>query len=392
MPAFGTQNIPVRTSVPIEINAPENFLLAETFGDEWWLGLHSWWDQMVPSSVTKAESVLINPLVRMPWTIIDPDGNETRPDDPGYPAWLTDPMLLNGSSGGSNTGAFDHLDRIDRFDFWGRWVRDAMRYGFGVVRYGTRSDRREPLAGTLKALPPICLYRGEDGWAIETDGRIQAIDFDGFIEGTSQRILLLRHSLPGGVFGRHRQELQLAQRARMYSAEALDSNTPSGVLTTDQPINQKQADGARTEWETRLKRRTIAVLGNGSKYQQVVMSPVDAEIVSLLQASDRQVAHMYELSAWELDAPSGDSMTYSNLGEKRQDRVDGPLASWSARIEETLGALLPWGWRIAIDFSEYTKQTGGGGTGGGAMDPPGGVPGPPGGGGQDPDLAAGDLR
>ena len=74
------------------------------------------------------------------------------------------------------------------------------------------------------------------------------------------------------------------------------------------------------------------VRANGARYQQVVMSPVDAEIVSLSNLSDKQVAHMYELSAWELDAPSGDSNTYANVSEKRQDRVDGPLASWSARL------------------------------------------------------------
>ena len=356
MPAFGSIPAPVRTSVPIEINSPENFLLAETFGDEWWIGMQSWTNQVVPSSVTKAESVLINPLVRMPWPVTVA-GVTHEPGDAGYPAWLADPMLLNGSTGGANTGAFDALDRVDRFDFWARWLRDAMRYGFGVIAYAPDS-RGAPLAGSMQNLAPFRLFRGDDGWGLALrDGGVAPIDSSGTVEGTGQKILLLRHSLPGGVFGRHRSELELAQRTRSYSAEALDSGTPSGVLTTDQPLNQSQADKARAAWNERMNRRSIAVLSNGARYQQVVMSPVDAEIVSLLQASDRQVAHMYELSAWELDAPSGDSMTYSNLSEKRQDRVDGPLASWSARIEETLGALLPWGSSVSIDFSAYTMRT-----------------------------------
>lgn len=356
MPAFGTVRTPVRTSVPIDVNDPPDFLQAETFGDEWWLGLHHWWDQVVPSSVTKAESVLINPLVRMPWTIVDPAGAVTAPGDPGYPWWLSDPMLLNRSSGGTNAGAFDHLDRVDRFDFWARWIRDAMRHGYGVIAY-TPDSAGQPKAGYLQALSPLRLYKGEQGWALDTDGTVTPIDSDGRIHGTGQHILLLRHSLPGGVFGRHRAELQLAQRTRTYSSQALDSSVPSGVLTTDQPLSQRQSDQAREEWTKRQERRTIAVLSNGNRYQQVVMSPVDAEIISMMQASDRQVAHMYELGASELDAPSGDSMTYANIAERRQDRVDGPLASWSARLEETLGALFPAGWRMQIDFTAYTKQT-----------------------------------
>jgi hypothetical protein len=339
--------------------------MTEPPGDLWWVGLHSWWQTPIPSSVTKAESVLVNPVVRMPWIVTGRDGAQTRPGEPGYPTWLSDPMLLNGSSGGPSLGAFPMLDRIDRFDFWAWWIKDAMRYGYGVFTFAPGSDG-QPRAGTLQLHPPTRLFRGENGWAFDTaDGVkpiVDAADGPGpvrwaEIQGTGQRVCLLRHSIPGGVFGRHRAELRLANRTVAYSAEALDTATPSGVLTTDQPITQGQSDDIRARWEERQTRRRIAVLGNGAKYQAVVLAPSDAEIVGLQNASDKQVAHMYELSSWELDAPSGDSMTYSNIGEKRQDRVDGPLASWSARVEEVLSALLPWGSAIGIDFSAYTMST-----------------------------------
>jgi phage portal protein BeeE len=336
----------------MEVNSPAGFM-TEPPGDLWWIGLHSWWETSIPSSVTKAESVLINPLVRMPW-LVTRDGTAIGPDDPGYPAWLTDPMLLNGSSGGSNLGVFDMLDRIDRFDFWAWWLKDAMRHGFGVLTF-TPDSAGQPRAGTLQLVEPWRLWRGEDEWALDVDGELHPVDGLGMVAG--QRVVVLRHSIPGGVFGRHRAEMSLAQRTRQYGTEVLDTATPSGVLTTDQPINQAQSDFIRTRWEERLQRRTVAVLGNGAKYQQVTMTPVDAELVALSNLSDKQVAHMYELSAWELDAPSGDSMTYANIGEKRQDRVDGPLASWSARIEEVLSAVMPWGTRLRIDFDGYTMTT-----------------------------------
>jgi len=131
---------------------------------------------------------------------------------------------------------------------------------------------------------------------------------------------------------------------------------PSGVLETDQPINQTQANETRTEWETTQARRRIAILGNGAKYKQVLMSPLDAELVAMSRLSNEQVAHMFELPAWYLDAASN-SMTYSNAQDWRQDLVDGPEASWSARIEETIGSVLPWGSTLQIDFTQYTKPT-----------------------------------
>jgi Phage portal protein len=349
MPAFPIVSTPVRSSTPIEVNTPDGFM-TEPPGDLWWIGLHAWWETSIPSSVTKAESVLINPLVRMPWLV-----GGTAPDDDGYPAWLTDPMVLNGSTGGGNKGRVPMLDRVDRFDFWAWWIKDAMRYGIGAWVFAPDSAG-QPLAGTCQLIAPWRLYRGDDGWALEVKGAMEPIDDEGELT-SGERIVLLRHSIPGGVFGRHRAELQLARRARQYAGEALDTATPSGIITTDQPISQPQSDEIRLRWEDRQRRRTIAVMGNGSRYEPVVMTPVDAEVVALTNASDKQVAHMYELSSWELDAPSGDSMTYANIGEKRQDRVDGPLASWSARVEETLSALMPWGTRLRIDFTGYTKQT-----------------------------------
>jgi phage portal protein BeeE len=332
--------------------------MTEPPGDLWWVGLHYWWEQGIPSSVTKAESVLVNPIVRMPWVIVSPDGAETAPTDAAYPAWLTDPMLLNGSTGGPNRGRFPMLDRVDRFDFWARWIRDAMRYGIGAIAFEPGSDGA-PVAGTMQTLAPTRVYRGDDGWAIDVAGTVAPIGDDGTIIGdpAGTRVVLLRHSIPGGVFGRHRGELRLASRVREFASESLDSGTPSGVLATEQPISQAQADTAREEWMRTQARRQIAVLGNGARYQQVVLSPVDAELSAMATASDRQVAHMYELGASDVDAPSGDSMTYANISERRQDRVDGPLASWSARVEETLGSLLGWRTRLTIDFRGYTKET-----------------------------------
>lgn len=381
MPAFGTVLAPVRSQpgFPIEVNQPDGFPHDYPPGDLWWTGLHSDWQGAMPPGVTRATAIITNPLVRMPWTIVRPTTSRSpsnppqsrigrllssvrsapgetvlAPGDPGYPTWLVDPQLANGSSGGANTGRLPQLDRGTRFDVLSRWLRDALWLGMGVLAAQLDSDGL-PLAGTVQNIDPTRLYRGQDGWALDVGGHVEPVDEHGMVLG--HRLILLRHSLPGGVLGWHRTQLRLSQRMTAYASETFDSGIPSGVLFTDQPLNQTQADASRTEWQTRQNTRSIAVLGNGTRYQPVAISPVDSELIAMGRASNESLAHAFELPAWYLDA-STNTMTYNNAGWYRQDLVDGPLASWSARIEETVSALLPWGTRMSIDFTAYTRPIG----------------------------------
>lgn len=363
MPVFGTQTTPVRS-----IADPAYAVYApEAYGDTWWTGLHWQWMDKIPPGVTRATAIIVNPLCRMPWLVDRPDGTTLAPGDRGYPVWIRDPQLLSGSSGGPWDSAFDALDRQDRFNFWSRWITSALWLGAGVLAY-VPDGSGQPLAGKLQLVEPTRLYKSEEGWAVDVDGAIRDVDGQGDIEGSVYRLRLLRHSLPAGVFGRHRAQMDLANRITAYADETLNSDVPSGTLNSDMPLNQTQADQARKEWRDRQRNRQIAVLGNGVKYNQVLVSPVDAEIAAMGQLSNVQIAHMFEQPAWMLDAAQP-STTYTNAGDWRQDLVDGPLSSWSARLEGVLSALLPWGWRVRIDFTSYTTPTTTEGGGSGAAVP-----------------------
>lgn len=352
MPAFGTTLAPVRNHPdhPMNINNPDGFM-TDPPGDLWWLGMHDWWESSLPPALTRGTSLLVNPLVRMPWIVTTAQGQQLRSGDPGFPLWLRDPQLLNGSSGGSNSGVFPMLDRSDRFSLWARWVTSALWTGVGLLSF-TPDSAGQPLAGTIQVLASSRLYRGPEGWALAmTDGGLEPVDDAGIVLG--QRLVVIRHSLAGGVLGWHRDLLRLTKAQQGYASNVYATGVPSGVLTTDAPLSQAQANAARTEWATRQATRSIAVLGNGARYQQVVASPVDTELVAMTRLSNEALAHALELPAWYLDAAQS-SMTYSNAQDWRRDLVDGPLASWAARLEETLSAVMPWGWRLSVDFTAYT--------------------------------------
>lgn len=355
MPAFGSILEPVRTRPenPWNINSPDGFM-TDPPGALWWWGMYDDWVASLPPGLTRGTSLLVNPLVRMPWIITTSEGDTLAPGDDGYPVWLTDPQLLNGSTGGPNGGTFDMLDRSDRFSVFARWITSALWTGVGLMAY-TPDSAGQPRAGTVQILASHRLFRGPDGWALQlSDGSLEPVDDRAMVAG--QRLVTIRHSLPGGVLGWHRGLLRMTEAQQSYASTVYDTGVPSGVLSTDQPLTQPQADQARAEWHTRQASRTIAVLGNGARYQQVVASPVDTELVAMSRLSNEQLAHALELPAWYLDAAQS-SMTYTNAQDWRRDLVDGPLASWAARLEETVSALFPWGWRLSVDFTAYTNVT-----------------------------------
>jgi hypothetical protein len=309
----------------------------------------------MPANLTRGLAIIINPLVRLPW-VFERDG-EPLP----VPTWVKDPMLLNEHSPAHEVPSLPKMSRESRFDFWSRWVRDAILAGQGMFSFAAGGEG-QPVLGSLRrhnppdltqdaALPPVSAQ-----WTLVLDGERFTVDHQGrLVDHPERRRLHFMRGHEGGVFGAHRAELAAAMGVTDYAANLFDGNVPSGVLTTDQPVNQDQADFTREQWEARQWRRRIAVLGNGVKYQQVTMSPVDAAVGQMMMLSNTQVAHMLELPAGMLDGQSGGSMTYANINDARRDFVDGTLASWAARVEESISALLPWGQTMRIDFTEYTK-------------------------------------
>jgi HK97 family phage portal protein len=313
----------------------------------WWTGVLGQ-AVHIPANLTRGLSIIINPLVRLPWVFSKGD----------TPTWCVDPMLFNGAYPGTGAPARAKLWRESRFDFWARWLRDTIVYGMGLLSYEPDSEG-QPLTGSLIRHDPrslgVPIDDFHEDWTIGWNGYQYDVDEDGGF-GPGRRLHFLRGHA-GGVLGQHALELAAANGISTYASTLFDGAVPSGVLTSDLPLSQAQADATRDAWERMQYRRRIAVLGNGVKYQQVVMSPVDAAVGSMMLLSNTQVAHMLELPAWMLDGQSGTSMTYSNINDQRQDFVDGTLAAWSARVEESISALLPWGQTMRIDFTEYRKPT-----------------------------------
>jgi len=94
---------------------------------------------------------------------------------------------------------------------------------------------------------------------------------------------------------------------------ASNAAKPSGVLTTDQPLEAWQTSEMRQMWRdltTGANAGGTPILSNGLKWQQVSSTSRDAQLAELLQISDGRIATAYRiplslLSLWGAQVQSG---------------------------------------------------------------------------------------
>lgn len=142
-----------------------------------------------------------------------------------------------------------------------------------------------------------------------------------------------------------REDLHSALRVRAYGNQVFDSGVPSGVLSTDQFLNQEQADAYRDTWETVMAGdRRVAVLGNGMHYDTVMMDPEDAQWLQAQEFSVTNIARLFGIPTLFMAAGvEGTSMTYVNSEQMNRVFLVTTLMQYINPIEDALSELLPRG-------------------------------------------------
>ena len=88
-------------------------------------------------------------------------------------------------------------------------------------------------------------------------------------------------------------DVQAIIKLRNYSDAFFEIGSPVGVLSSDQFLNQEQADEMRERWHEVMRERTIAVLGNGLEYKSVWTDPKQAQFVENVQAAVTNIARLF---------------------------------------------------------------------------------------------------
>jgi HK97 family phage portal protein len=132
---------------------------------------------------------------------------------------------------------------------------------------------------------------------------------------------------------------------------------PSGVLTLDGGKNPDATEHLKDMWQMRhggvQNMHSIAVLSGDVQFTPIAFNAADTQFLEQRELSAREVARVFRVPAWAIDAPTGDSLTYANVGEQNRALVTHSLRPWMVRIERAISNdtdLCPGGTYVQFDL------------------------------------------
>lgn len=109
---------------------------------------------------------------------------------------------------------------------------------------------------------------------------------------------------------------------------------PGGILSSDQIIKEDQAITLRTRWQENFggtNRGAVAVLGNGLKYQQLMMSAVDSQLIDQLRWTAETICSAFHIPPYKVGV--GPYPSYNNVEALDQGYYSQCLQSHIEKIE-----------------------------------------------------------
>ena len=152
--------------------------------------------------------------------------------------------------------------------------------------------------------------------------------------------------------------LDLRQYAATWFGDdkGMGAGIPSATLSTDQRIDGAQADAYRQRWIESVGSHGIGILGQGLKFEPMLISPEDAQFIANQQFTITDVARMFGIPATYLLAEvNGNSMTYQNLEQVDLGFLRTTLMGYISEIEDGLSSLLPAGQTARFNLRDYLR-------------------------------------
>lgn len=159
------------------------------------------------------------------------------------------------------------------------------------------------------------------------------------------------HPVPGRILGLSPIELQALTIGTGISAMRFgaqwfqDGGHPSAILSSEQSLDQKQANTAKQRFMAAVfGRREPVVLGSGWKYTSIQIAPNESQFLETNGYTSAECCRIFgpgfaEIFGYE----TGGSLTYSNVEQRSLDLLTYAVDPWLVRVERALTGLLPPG-------------------------------------------------
>lgn len=145
-----------------------------------------------------------------------------------------------------------------------------------------------------------------------------------------------------------------------YAADlTVRGGIPWAVLTAEgRTLTAAQSADARSQFvmARHASNGAPAVLSGGFKLDALTFSPKDMALLELRSYEETRLANLLDTPAAILDLPSGNTMTYSNVGQARDMHWQGGLRVRAAMLMEAISQwALPENESIELNADEYTR-------------------------------------
>jgi HK97 family phage portal protein len=361
-----------RSSGDMLVNEPQFMWLGhDSGGGRYPIGPNGPFHTECLPAITRLTAIIVDPLAASPWTVAESTtGLPVAGSVFAPPRWMTDPQLLRPDDRYPIT-ALPAVRRMSRSAFWATWLRSAVWFGAGFLLFAEDATGA-PTPGSLRVLHPASVkpVRNEFGtvvWEIGDGPDTVRTDRDGYLlMPGNMRLIVLRdphadidaEGRSVGTFERNASTFGLAGRIDNYASNIFHQGIPSGFLKVTAPgLDSDKARTIREAWMGAHggSRRSVAVLNATTDFKPIQFSPVDVAMIEGKRANLADMAMAFGLDpGGALGLSMGGSMTYANA-QSQFARLRQDLMPWIVAVEQTIGALLPNGRDMRIDFSELTR-------------------------------------
>lgn len=245
---------------------------------------------------------------------------------------------------------------INTNDFWGSTATSLALTG-NAYWWVSRNQAGE--VKNLEVLNPRSVVVSKD----DRVGAPLRYDYNGKRVNTKNikhvRLLVLPGALKGvGPLQAGANDIENARKLVAYSNQFLENGgIPTGVLSSEQFLNQEQATAYREAWDEAQKERGLAVLGAGLTYSPISLTPEDLMLLENQKFSTLQVARLFGVPPIFLGAGiEGSSLTYSTTETLGILFLQTTLTDYLVSVEEAFTDLLPRGQKATFRLDSLLRS------------------------------------
>lgn len=187
------------------------------------------------------------------------------------------------------------------------------------------------------------------------------------VVASSKQVMHLPYLAPDGRVGVSPLQAARTTLGTGIAAEEFSANFyangahVSGILTTEQKLDQPVADRLKARWKERhtgvRNSHDIAVLDAGAKYERVGIAPGDAQLLDSRKFTVTEIARMFGIPPHLLGDVTGSTSWGTGIEQQTIGFVVYSLQPWLTMLEQRYTReLLPGGWTQSQWYAEHALE------------------------------------